>query len=132
MEPLGSPPSGPRSPVQGRQGIRQVYCPGIEGLPHDGRLDPLPRQPKEVLLGRDATGDHQTPPDVAQKGVDGLEVCRYIKRDPLSGHTPVIFISAEDAPTKIQEAYDAGASGYLIKPIELGKLEAMLLEIIKS
>ena len=32
--------------------------------------------------------------DVNMPGIDGLEVCRRVKRDPLSAHIPVILFSA--------------------------------------
>jgi two-component system chemotaxis response regulator CheY len=64
--------------------------------------------------------------DLNMPGVNGLEVCRYIKRDPMVRETPVIIITAEDDPTVIEAAKEAGASGYLVKPVELDKLEMML------
>lgn len=64
--------------------------------------------------------------DLNMPGVDGLEVCRFIKRDPMAANTPVIFVSAEDDPTAIEAAKQAGASGYLVKPIELDALERVL------
>ena len=67
--------------------------------------------------------------DLNMPGVDGLEVCRYIKRDPLAGHTPVVFVTAEDAPAIRQQALDAGASDYLIKPIDIDRLESVLERI---
>ena len=66
--------------------------------------------------------------DMNMPGVNGLEVCRYIKREPSSMDTPVVFISAEDDPSVMEEARQAGASGYLIKPIEFDELESILVE----
>ena len=59
-------------------------------------------------------------------GVNGLEVCRFIKRDPVSRSTPVVFISAEDDPSVMKEAKEAGASGYMIKPVDFDSLEDVL------
>lgn len=67
--------------------------------------------------------------DMNMPGVDGLEVCRYIKRDPVSGHTPVVFVTAEDDPGTEQKAREAGALDYLVKPVELDRLEAILEKI---
>lgn len=64
--------------------------------------------------------------DLNLPGVDGLEVCRYIKRDPTAGNTPVVFVSVEDDPTIMEEAREAGASGYLVKPVDLSALESLL------
>jgi CheY-like chemotaxis protein len=64
--------------------------------------------------------------DMNMPGVDGMEVCRYIKRDPIAGSTPVVFVTAEDQPEIRQQALEAGASDYLVKPVGIDKLEALL------
>lgn len=68
--------------------------------------------------------------DLNMPGVDGLEVCRYIKRDPSASATPVIFITAEDDPTVIEKAKEAGASGYMVKPVDFEALETVLAQAI--
>lgn len=67
--------------------------------------------------------------DFNMPGVDGLEVCRYIKRDPTAGDIPVVFVSAEEAPSIIEEARKAGAKDYLIKPVNISDLERVLAGI---
>lgn len=67
--------------------------------------------------------------DLNMNGVDGLEVCRYIKRDPLMGSTPVVFITAEDDPSFVIKAREAGAQDYLVKPIDLDRLEEILQKL---
>jgi len=64
--------------------------------------------------------------DLNMPGVDGLEVCRYIKRDPIAGRTPVIMVTAEDSPTVQAKAREAGASDYLVKPVDVDRLEVIL------
>jgi CheY-like chemotaxis protein len=64
--------------------------------------------------------------DLNMPGVDGMEVCRFIKRDPIAGPIPVVFVTAEDAPSVKQAALNAGASDYLVKPIDIDHLEAIL------
>ena len=70
--------------------------------------------------------------DLNMPGVDGLEVCRYIKRDPAASDIPVIFITAEDDPTVIEKAKEAGASGYMVKPVDFEALETVLSQAIPS
>ena len=67
--------------------------------------------------------------DMNMPGVDGLEVCRYIKRDPTAGHTPVVFVTVEDDPGTREEAHAAGAMDYLVKPVEGDRLEEILDKI---
>jgi|GEM_PF-2304165 len=64
--------------------------------------------------------------DLNMPGVNGMEVCRYIKRDPIAGTTPVVFVSAEDDPDTRERAREAGAMDYLVKPVELDRLEELL------
>lgn len=69
--------------------------------------------------------------DLNMPGVDGLEVCRYIKRDPIAGNTPVVMVTAEDSPTMQQKAHEAGASDYLVKPVDVDRLEVILDRLAK-
>jgi len=62
-------------------------------------------------------------------GVDGLEVCKFIRRDPTAGHVPVVFISAESDPAIMAEAKKAGANDYLVKPVDIEDLERILKSI---
>lgn len=64
--------------------------------------------------------------DLNMPGVDGMEVCRFIKRDPVAGNTPVVFVTAEDDPGIQEKAREAGASDYLIKPVDVDRLEGVL------
>lgn len=70
--------------------------------------------------------------DLNMPGVDGFEVCRYIKRDPIMGKTPVVFVTAEDAPSMQEKARASGASDYLIKPVDIDRLEAILDKLPKA
>jgi CheY-like chemotaxis protein len=70
--------------------------------------------------------------DLNMPGVDGLEVCRYIKRDPIAGKTPVVMVTAEDAPTMMERAREAGAEDYLVKPVDVDRLETILNKLAKK
>ena len=67
--------------------------------------------------------------DLNMSGVDGLEVCRFMKRDPRTSSVEVVFVSAEDDPRTVEKAKLAGAIDYVVKPLEMDRLEAILERI---
>jgi two-component system phosphate regulon response regulator PhoB len=55
--------------------------------------------------------------DVMIPDVSGLEVLRYMRREPELAKIPVIVVSAKSMPSDIKTGLDAGASMYLTKPV---------------
>jgi two-component system, chemotaxis family, response regulator Rcp1 len=47
---------------------------------------------------------------------NGREVLDALARHPRFRRTPVVVLSSSDAPNDLADAYDLGASGYLVKP----------------
>ncbi len=70
--------------------------------------------------------------DLNMAGISGLEVLKFIKRDPSLIDIPVVFISAEDDPDTQQKTREAGALDYLVKPVDLDRLEAILEKVGKK
>lgn len=61
--------------------------------------------------------------DMMMPEIDGLEACRRIQAEERYRDVPIIFVTAVGESTKLAEALDAGASDYVMKPIN--KLELM-------
>jgi len=55
--------------------------------------------------------------DLGMPGMDGAELCRAIKADPLLAGTPVIVMIGSDAPADRGRAARAGADDLLRKPL---------------
>jgi CheY-like chemotaxis protein len=51
-------------------------------------------------------------------GVNGVEVLRQMKTDPVTRKTPVIMLSTTDDPREIANCYELGCSVYITKPID--------------
>jgi two-component system cell cycle response regulator len=66
--------------------------------------------------------------DVMMPGMDGFEVCRRIKNSPLTGHLPVVMVTALDQPSDRLKGLDAGADDFLTKPID----DAALMARVRS
>lgn len=54
--------------------------------------------------------------DISMPNMDGFELCRTLKKDPLFSNIPVILLTALTGPEEILEGLAAGADNYLTKP----------------
>jgi len=61
--------------------------------------------------------------------MDGLEACRQLKKNPQTKNIPVIFMTAKNQQSDIDEGFKAGAIGYLVKPFDAKELCNELLKI---
>ncbi len=69
--------------------------------------------------------------DVMMPEMDGLELCRTIKKDINSSHIPVLMVTAKNQAEDRIECYNAGADGYISKPFEQSVLEAKLRNLTR-
>jgi DNA-binding NtrC family response regulator len=51
-------------------------------------------------------------------GMDGYEVCRRLKKNHVTQHIPVIFITMKDEKESLVEGFRAGGVDYIAKPFE--------------
>lgn len=64
--------------------------------------------------------------DIMMPGMDGYEVCRRLKDEPLTADIPVIFVSAMSEEHDEALGLDLGAVDYITKPFSLRLLQARL------
>ena len=62
-------------------------------------------------------------------GIDGLEVVQRLRRDGVS--TPVVFLTARDAPAERVQGLHLGADDYITKPFSLDELLARIEAILR-
>lgn len=55
--------------------------------------------------------------DVMMPDISGLEVLRFMRREPGLASIPVIIVSARSLPLDIKDGLEAGACAYLTKPV---------------
>jgi two-component system alkaline phosphatase synthesis response regulator PhoP len=56
--------------------------------------------------------------DIMMPVMDGIDVCRQLKADEKTKAIPIIMVSAASKREKESEAFEAGASDYILKPFE--------------
>lgn len=54
--------------------------------------------------------------DSAMPRIEGLEVCRILKKDPKTHDIPVIFSTGRTDKQHVVDAIQAGAADYIVKP----------------
>ncbi len=64
--------------------------------------------------------------DMHMPGIDGVTMVDRIRRLRAPSTVPVIFLSAETAPDRIAAGFSAGATSYMIKPVDLALLDGEL------
>jgi DNA-binding response OmpR family regulator len=62
--------------------------------------------------------------DLNLPGMDGLEVCRMIRRQPATAHVPIIIVSARADEVDRVLGLEMGADDYVVKPFSLKELAA--------
>ncbi len=87
--------------------------------------------PAGIALARDADPDVILL-DIIMPGMDGFAVCRKLKEDPWLRIIPVVFLTAlkTDRENRIK-AIEAGAEGFLSKPIESTELTVQIRAMVK-
>ena len=62
--------------------------------------------------------------DLNLPGMDGLEVCRLIRRQQTTAHVPIIIVSARAEEVDRVLGLEMGADDYVVKPFSLKELAA--------
>ena len=67
--------------------------------------------------------------DVLMPGLDGLEVCRRLRR--LRNFTPVLMLTVRSLVSDRVDGLDAGADDYLVKPFAVEELRARMRALVR-
>ncbi|MEX2415147.1 MAG: response regulator transcription factor [Paenibacillaceae bacterium] len=81
-----------------------------------GLLKALERQPDLIIL------------DVMMPGIDGLEVCRRLRKET---EVPVLMVTARDSIADRVVGLETGADDYLVKPFDFQELAARVKALLR-
>ena len=70
--------------------------------------------------------------DFMMPDISGLEILRYMRREPDLASIPVIVVSAKSMPSDIKNGLEAGASTYLTKPVSFLDLKQAVEQVLKK
>jgi len=83
-------------------------------------LEAIDRQPPDLILL-----------DVGLPDINGFEVCRRLKQNPLTRLTPVVMVTGLNSREHRIEGINAGADDFLGKPFDSGELRARVGSLLR-
>ncbi len=60
--------------------------------------------------------------DISMPGLDGYQVCHYLRNEPATANLPIIMVTAMARPSDQRRGFETGADDYLPKPFALADL----------
>ena len=67
--------------------------------------------------------------DIHMHGMDGIELCRYIRRDPRTADVALVAMSSDTNSVMAERVRMAGAMAFLPKPLDIQALEDTLRSV---
>ncbi len=120
-DPSPAPKSRRVLVVEDERHIRDLVCLhlGLEGC----TCDPAPDGPDALKLVREQAYDLVVL-DLMLPGIDGVTVCRAIRREPLNLDVPILMLTARREESDKVLGLESGADDYLTKPFGVRELVA--------
>ena len=70
--------------------------------------------------------------DIMMPDISGIDVLRFMRREPGLMHIPVVIVSAKALPSDIRTGMEAGATAYLTKPVGLDELRQTVRDVLHA
>jgi DNA-binding response OmpR family regulator len=69
--------------------------------------------------------------DIMLPGLDGLSLCRILRRDKVTENIPIIMLTARGMEVDKIVGLESGADDYLVKPVALGEFLARVRAVMR-
>lgn len=60
--------------------------------------------------------------DIVLPGMDGFQVCQYLRKNARTATIPVIMFSGLDRPADQRHAFEVGTDDYMTKPVKMAEM----------
>ncbi len=70
--------------------------------------------------------------DIEMPKMDGYQVCRLLKNDPLFSETPIIILTSKDSSGSVFWGYQTGADLYVLKDFNPPELTGSIAELLEK
>jgi two-component system response regulator len=95
----------------GEEALQFIFCEG----PHAGRK--TDHRLKVILL------------DLKLPKIDGLEVLRRLKGNPITRDIPVVILTSSKEQQDVVESYHLGVNSYIVKPVNFDRFAAAVQQL---
>lgn len=69
--------------------------------------------------------------DIMLPGMSGMELCRRLRREPVTENTPVIMLTAKAAEAEKIAGLEIGADDYIVKPFSVKEVVARVRAVLR-
>ena len=69
--------------------------------------------------------------DIMLPGLDGISICRILRRNPKTAHIPILMLTARGTEVDKIIGLETGADDYVVKPFALGELLARVRALLR-
>ncbi len=124
--------------VEDNSASREIILRALERahLEHHVRIVPDGTLALDYIHSRGAFADRnpRDPPvlvllDLGLPGADGLQILRQLRLEASTRLIPVVIFSASQAESDILRSYEAGANGYVVKPVNYDEFTRVVGEL---
>ncbi len=70
--------------------------------------------------------------DAKMPGMDGFDCCRKIRQLPEGEHIPILMVTGLEDQISVEEAFAAGATDYVTKPVQMPILSGRVRYLLKA
>lgn len=70
--------------------------------------------------------------DIRMPGMTGIEACRSLRENEKFAETPILFLTADSDEYTTMNAFDAGGSHFITKPIKPSILVSIIKELTEK
>ena len=87
---------------------------------------------EECITSANANNPDMIILDIRMPGMTGIEACRTLRENEKFAETPILFLTADSDEYTTMNAFDAGGSHFITKPIKPSILVSIIKELTKK
>ncbi|MHB8626755.1 MAG: FHA domain-containing protein [Aggregatilineales bacterium] len=115
--------------VEDETGLAQMYRLGLE---RNGYTVQTVREMVSAIRTLNRVTPSAIIVDLMLPGINGLELCRYVRRDTECPSIPIAVVSALHDSENVKAAMDSGADIYMTKPLDWRELVRVISSLVQQ